>query len=162
MKETPKLTKKRHFSKKKKKRVHHIYLCCLRKIVTSKFAFQTEFMHDPIALLTLWSSPFIEHEGLLHPHKVPFPFVNLLIFSCGLPVPRFCCSIGSHPSWVLPILLTEEVPLFLPYLGFLCTTHINSTKSIFHSNLKNNHQITNQQLKLIIRRYKVDPVIEKR
>lgn len=119
-------------------------------------------MHDPIGLLPLWSSPSIEHKGLLHPHKVPFPFVNLLIFSCGLPVPRFCCSIGPHPSWVLPILLAEEVPLFLPYLGFLCTTHINSTKSIFHSNLKNNHQITNQQLKLIIRRYKVDPVIEKR
>lgn len=117
------------------------YLCYLREVVTCKFAFQSEFMHDPIGLLSLRSSTSIEHEGLLHPNKVPFSFENLLIFPGRLPVPGFRCSVRPHPRWVLPVLLAEEVPLFLPHLSFLCTIIITipqfrTTTSIFKTMIK--------------------------
>jgi len=109
------------YQKGKRERWLINYLCSLGKVVTCEFAFQSEFVHNPICLLSLWSSSSIEHKGLLHPHKIVLPFVNLFVLARGLPIPRLCCSIGSHTSWILPIPLAKEVPIFLPHLCFLYT-----------------------------------------
>ena len=49
---------KREVNKAKKRR--NSYLCSLREVVSCEFAFQSEFMHNPIGLLSLWSSPSVE------------------------------------------------------------------------------------------------------
>lgn len=79
----------------------------LHRIPLSFFA---EFMHDPLGLLPLRGSTFVEHQGFSHTDEQSFP-AYWAIFSCGLPVARFGCSICSLASCILPIPKAIEVPL---------------------------------------------------
>lgn len=99
-------------------------LCSLRrKVVMCEFAIESVFVHDPVGLLTLWSSPSVKHQSLLHPNQaviVAFALKNLFIFSGGFPVSTIRCSIRSHACRILPVSLAEEVPLLLSHLCFFC------------------------------------------
>ena len=71
-------------------------------------------MYHPIGLLTLGSSTFVEHKGLLHPNKNT-TVEDLLVFACSLPVAGISCSVCSQASRILSVSQAEEVPFFLPH-----------------------------------------------
>ena len=45
------------------------YLGVGGEIMVGKFAVQAVLMHDPMGLLSLGSSPSVEHQRFLHPHQ---------------------------------------------------------------------------------------------
>lgn len=77
------------------------------------------FVHDPIGFVTRGGSACIEDEGFLH-SKEKGSTKDLLVFSCGFPIPRFSGSVGSKPSWVLSVSYTEEIPFLVSHASLPC------------------------------------------
>ena len=74
--------------------------------------FKPVFMHDPVSLLAMGSSSSVENKGFPHTdllQAVP----NALVPSCCFPKSCISCPIRPWPRWILPILVTEKIPLVL-------------------------------------------------
>lgn len=84
-------------------------------------AIEAIFMHDPLGFLSSGGSAHVENEGLFHAQKGSVrSAVYLSVFPSGFPVPGFGCSIGPQASRVLSISETEEIPLPLSHLRYIC------------------------------------------
>ena len=114
--------------------------------IVGEFAIEPVFMHNPVGFLSFGSSPFVENKSLLHPNKASSSPVNFFIFSCCLPVPRFCSSIRSHTSWIFPVSLAEEIPFLLSHLRLFC-----SKTSLFQRLDTQQGPKTQQQIKMKLR-----------
>lgn len=106
-----------------------LYPVCTRTAI----ALQAILVHDPVGFLSLGGSATVENKCLLHAHQQSlWPVAHHIpVLACGLPVARIGGSVGSHPSWVLPVSQAEEIPLLLPHLRLVCKipqkpTHIIS------------------------------------
>lgn len=76
------------------------------------WVFKAKFMHDPTSLNPIWSSIFIEHQSLSHPHNCFSPRINHgPILSRGFPVPRRGSSIGPEAGGIFSVSEAKEVPL---------------------------------------------------
>ena len=122
------------------------YPCYFGEAVVGEFALKPIFMHNPIGFLSFRSSPPVENKSLLHSNKTILPPVNFFIFSCSLPVPRFSRTIRSHPSWVFPVSLAEEIPFLLSHLHLFC-----SKTSLFQRLDTQQGPKTQQQIKMKLR-----------
>lgn len=66
----------------------------------------------------------VEHQSLAHSHRIPG--LDALIPPCGLPKPRFGCTVGAVAGGVLLVLMAKEVPVVLVHgmvawnLAYLC------------------------------------------
>lgn len=69
-------------------------------------------MHNPVRLLAVGSSASVENEGLPHTNLL-VGVSDALVPPCCLPKPRTRRPVGPRPSWVLPVLVAEKVPLVL-------------------------------------------------
>lgn len=69
-------------------------------------------MHDPIGFLTVRSSSFVEHECLPQSNP-PDATADDLVTSGSFPEPGDRCPVCPSPSWVLLVLVAEEVPVVL-------------------------------------------------
>lgn len=75
------------------------------------------FMHDPISLLSIRCSSFVEHKGFPHSNKLVL-VMNCLVSPSCLPKPGHRSSVCSCSGRILLILMTKEVPftlLLIPY-----------------------------------------------
>lgn len=83
-------------------------------------------MHDPVRLLAMRGSAFVEDERL--PHADPFEAcVDDLVAPCGLPETGSRCPVGSGSSRILLVLVAEEIPVVLwrgANPAFVCTSWI--------------------------------------
>ncbi len=71
-------------------------------------------MHDPIGLLSVRCAAFVEHERLaLADQLLQLCLVNGFVAPSCLPESGSRRTVGSVPSWILPVLVTEEVPIRL-------------------------------------------------
>lgn len=80
-------------------------------------------MHDPVRLLAVRGTTFVENQRLPHPYALVITVDNL-VPPGGLPEPGSCSPIGARASWVLFVFVTEEVPIVLwggSYSAFLCS-----------------------------------------
>lgn len=80
--------------------------------IASVVVIKSIFMHDPIGLLAMGSSAFVEHKSL--PHTDP-PAVTAyhLITASGLPESGRSCTVCSCSGGVLLVLMAEEIPIIL-------------------------------------------------
>lgn len=90
--------------------------------VIASVVIESIFMHDPVGLLAMGSTAFVEHKGL--PHADP-PAVAAyhLITASGLPESSRSCTIGTCSCRVLLVLMAKEVPIILwcgSYFTLLC------------------------------------------
>ncbi len=67
-------------------------------------------MHHPICPTAMWCSTFVKDKCFLHSNSAR-PSAHSPVFSCGLPVTLFSCSISPWSIGVLLIPGTEEIPL---------------------------------------------------
>lgn len=86
-------------------------------------------MHNPVGLEAMRSSAFVEDESLPHADP-PAVAVNHLVTASCLPESGGGCSVSTRPSWVLFVLVAEEIPVVLwggSDFTFLCriTNFIN-------------------------------------
>ncbi len=71
-------------------------------------------MHDPIGLLSVRCAAFVEHERLaLADQLLQLCRVNGFVAPSCLPESGSRRTVGSVPSGILPVLVTEEVPIRL-------------------------------------------------
>lgn len=73
-------------------------------------------MHNPIALSSIRSSPFVKNQGLPHSDDLPLR-QHRLIPSGSLPESGCRRPIRPRPRRILPILVAEEIPLVLLFIS---------------------------------------------
>jgi hypothetical protein len=69
-------------------------------------------MHDPVSFPSIWCTSLVEHQGLPHPNKSVLG-EHGLVPSCCLPKSGSSGSVSPCSGRILPILVTEEIPLIL-------------------------------------------------
>lgn len=73
---------------------------------------ETIFMHDPVSFPSIGCTALVEHKGLSHPYNSVLG-EHGLVPSCCLPKSGSSGSISPCSGRILPVLVTEEVPLTL-------------------------------------------------
>lgn len=79
-------------------------------------------MHNPIRLLPMRGTTFVENQCLPHANA-PRITVDDLVTAGGFPKPGSCCAIGARAGRVFLVLVTKEVPIVLwggSNFAFLC------------------------------------------
>lgn len=107
-----------------------MHLRAAGEVVVGELALETVLMHDPVALLSLGSSPPVEDESLLHPdQRAGLGAVNLPVLPRGLPVPGLSGPVRPQPRRVLPVTEAVEVPFLLPHLRLLYKPQLTNPKT---------------------------------
>lgn len=79
------------------------------------FINESVLMHYPVSPLTIWGSPTMKNQGLLHSHG-PWFVLHRSVISCCLPVPLVSSPIHSGPISIFLVQCTEKIVLLVPAL----------------------------------------------
>lgn len=71
---------------------------------------KTVFMHEPIGLPPIWSSSLVEHKSLPQPYDSGARNHRFVSPRC-FPESSSGGSAGASSTWMLPVLVAEQVPL---------------------------------------------------
>lgn len=69
-------------------------------------------VHDPVGLLAVRSTAFIEDEGLAHTDPLAAGVYDL-VTTGGLPESSSRSTVRSRACWILLVLVAEEIPVIL-------------------------------------------------